>query len=666
MYNKPIMAHKGKPREGKSFLEKVVTWGIIGIFALLPLLYFSDRAASYVTSKQYFLIGTVDILAVLWVWLLLVDIRYRLVKKNMFFLVPLFLFLLSMTVSGFSGADPATSFFSTVESGTGLVLLYHAFVLTCIIASLLRVQQKKLLTYILQANVFASAILAGATFFTGDHGIWDIGSKMLNGSSGGAMMGNSLLVGAYFIFSIFLTLYLILQEQQAYKKTLYWLVIALMVLSPIYLNAGIFKGIEITSAVHLIGHARIAAVSLIVGLFISLCIWLALRDEKKVWKYAGIGGLFATVFFGIYIGVQLITPQSLLQQFFITESGNRITDWKASIQGIAEKPLLGWGPENFNVVYQKYLDPIVFDPGHGNEVWALHPHNNTLEVAVNGGIVGLLLYLAIFGGLFVGIVSLYKKQVFDKATVSLLAGMLIAFMLQQQMIYESIVSYTMLFFIVAIVAGFSAASDQQKHFKYIGRREYVIGAIAFLVFFPVWLYGAFYPARKTEEFQQVVDAHSDARAVRYQHLFHSAGSYAISTDAEFYTDPLFFSYYPQREVLKNNPVYQKIASEELTALFKAVDPIWQKDRYNYHLSLSLLQLANLQYYLTGDKELLAKADTYAQRAFKLSPADPQIYFYYAQTLAYENNNEEAKSLLDQAIALNANYTAAVEYRKLFK
>src|ERR1700743_1091513 len=126
------MAQKGKLIVRESFLEKIVRWGSVGIFAVLPILYFPQRIASYVTSKQYFFIGAVDILAIFWVWLLISDKRYRLAKKGMVLLLPLLLFLISLTVSAFTGIDPKTSFYSTVESGTGLILLYHVFLFACI------------------------------------------------------------------------------------------------------------------------------------------------------------------------------------------------------------------------------------------------------------------------------------------------------------------------------------------------------------------------------------------------------------------------------------------------------------------------------------------------------------------------------------------------------
>jgi predicted Zn-dependent protease len=235
------------------------------------------------------------------------------------------------------------------------------------------------------------------------------------------------------------------------------------------------------------------------------------------------------------------------------------------------------------------------------------------------------------------------------------------------MVYESIVSYVIFFSVTAFIAGLMDMTDEPR--TTVVRTSvsaYVIETAVLLILIPAWLYGAYLPSRKMEEFQRVADMPSDMRAPAYDHLFHSNGSYTINTDSEFFTSPLFYSYDAQKVQLKANPTYQKYASAEVDSILIAVDPIWQRTPYDYHLSLSLVQLENLEFYLSGGATHLTKADQYAKRAFALSPTDPQIYFAYAQTLVYENNIAQAKVLLDRAIALNANYHAASEFRKLLK
>ncbi len=657
---------KSKSTRPLSFLESALKWGVFAIFAVLPLLYFPGRIASYVTSKQYFLIGIVELLTVLWIWLLVIDKRYRLTKKNLLLLLPLFLYTLSLTISAYNGVDPATSFFSTVETGTGLVVFYHIVLLVCIITSLIRVQQKELVRRIFQATFFASIVLAIATFFTGPNGLFDINSEMLNKSSGGAMMGNSLLVGAYGIFCFFFTFQLIKKEILLWKKIVYMAGLALIAFCPIYFNVALFKGKALSSGYLFIGEARIATVSLIVGLLISLFVYFALASKKTIKVIGGIGlGLIVIV--GIMGFQQIISPQTNARAFFVEQSGNRITDWQEALKGIKERPLLGWGAENYHVVHQKYFNPIVFNPGHGNEGWALHPHNSTLEILVNGGCVAGFFYLVLLGVLFWGTYRLYCRNILDKQSFALMIGLYIAFILQQQMIYDSITSFTIFFSLFAIIAGlYDVNNDYKQVYPYVSSWLYSMATIISIGMIPLWIYASYLPARKMEEIYVLSMTASDQRASMYEHAFHSPGSYAISTDVEFFTDSLFFAYDAQKEQLKIDPLYQRVASAELSALIKAVDPILQHNPYDYHLALTMVQLENLEYYLTGNVTELANADRYAMQAFSLSVTDPDIYVSYAQTLVYENKIAEAKALLDKAIQINANYLPAVNFRKQLK
>jgi hypothetical protein len=288
-----------------------------------------------------------------------------------------------------------------------------------------------------------------------------------------------------------------------------------------------------------------------------------------------------------------------------------------------------------------------------------------LEVLVNGGLIGGLLYLLVLGSLFASLYQLYKKGRIDGKTFALLTGVLIAFIIQQQMVYESIVSYVMFFSVIAIAAGLSDTSGKSPQARIHGPAERtVIGIGIVLILLPVWLYGAYMPARKMEELQRIAVMPSDARFKLYSHVFHSSGSYAVNTDVEFYTDPLFYSYNAQKEQLKANPMYRKVASQEIDTLIKEVHPIWLKHQYSYHLSLSLLQLDNLEFYLTDDVQYLSQADVYAQRALALSPTDPQIYTIYAQTLMYKGDIVGARGMVNKALVLSKDYMPAVTLKEV--
>lgn len=71
--------------------------------------------------------------------------------------------------------------------------------------------------------------------------------------------------------------------------------------------------------------------------------------------------------------------------------------WKTGIKTIKEKPILGWGPENFGVGFDKYYDPSL---PRMKDVWWDRAHNFLIEFSVNAGIPFLLAFLVLVGVLF--------------------------------------------------------------------------------------------------------------------------------------------------------------------------------------------------------------------------------------------------------------------------
>ena len=70
----------------------------------------------------------------------------------------------------------------------------------------------------------------------------------------------------------------------------------------------------------------------------------------------------------------------------------RFPVWNMALKGFKEKPILGWGQENFNYVFNKNYEPKMYN----QEQWFDRAHNIFLDWLVAGGFLGLLSYLSIF------------------------------------------------------------------------------------------------------------------------------------------------------------------------------------------------------------------------------------------------------------------------------
>ena len=81
-----------------------------------------------------------------------------------------------------------------------------------------------------------------------------------------------------------------------------------------------------------------------------------------------------------------------------------------AIKGFKEKPILGWGQEGFNYVFNKYYDPALYP----YEPWYDRAHNAFLDWLMAGGLPAFLLYLALF---VTAIVALWRSSLSNVASL---------------------------------------------------------------------------------------------------------------------------------------------------------------------------------------------------------------------------------------------------------
>ena len=83
----------------------------------------------------------------------------------------------------------------------------------------------------------------------------------------------------------------------------------------------------------------------------------------------------------------------------------RLDTWRIALNGIKERPLLGWGQGNFAGIYT--VNPIPFAREY---TWLDRAHNIVIDWLVSAGFLGLFSYLAIFASAFYFIRSAFHKE----------------------------------------------------------------------------------------------------------------------------------------------------------------------------------------------------------------------------------------------------------------
>ena len=135
-------------------------------------------------------------------------------------------------------------------------------------------------------------------------------------------------------------------------------------------------------------------------------------------------------------------------------AGNRLRIWESGLKGFAERPLLGWGPENYFVASARHIST----PERRARV-QYHAHNQAIEEAVGKGAVGLAAWLALWA--LTGLVTLRAARRIEDArqrALAVFAGAALAgWLMQSQTAFYSAESWLqhmlLLGFLVHLEAG---------------------------------------------------------------------------------------------------------------------------------------------------------------------------------------------------------------------
>ncbi|MBI4094319.1 MAG: O-antigen ligase family protein [Candidatus Liptonbacteria bacterium] len=313
---------------------------------------------------------------------------------------PLFLavsvFALVYLLAAVFADNPHAAFWSNFERGEGAFQMIHYYVFFFLLALLVRTERewKQVLSLAVVAavGVILYGIFAQAGWvqsFIGpvrDFGIslWD----RLTGPRFQGSLGNPAYVAPYLMFAMFFALFLWARRRGKARRGIVYGALAgfFLVFFVLSQTRGAFLGL---------------LAALVAGLLYLFFSW---REGRK-W----IGGIFlALIVLGgvltAFRDAPLIERLPGARFFEIADLGigdrtvqTRFWTWNSAWQGVTERPILGWGPENFSTVFDKYFDPRHFIPGTNAETWFDRAHSVVFDYMAETGIVGFLAYLAVFG-----------------------------------------------------------------------------------------------------------------------------------------------------------------------------------------------------------------------------------------------------------------------------
>ncbi|HDQ16742.1 MAG TPA: hypothetical protein ENN31_01305 [Candidatus Vogelbacteria bacterium] len=132
---------------------------------------------------------------------------------------------------------------------------------------------------------------------------------------------------------------------------------------------------------------------------------------------------------------------------------SRLILWQFSWEGVKERPVFGWGQENFPKVFGKYYDPRMAD----QEEWFDRSHNVFLDWLIAGGFSGLFLFLSLW---FLSLLYLWFSKNFSKTEKIIFTSLLAGYFFQNIFVFDNLTSYLFFFTWLAFVHCRSRSKDK--------------------------------------------------------------------------------------------------------------------------------------------------------------------------------------------------------------
>jgi len=404
-----------------------------GLFAALfiPLYVSGSLFFPFITGKNFIFRILIEILAVLWVVLAVIEPAYR--PKKTGILIALATFLGIITVADFLGENPAKSIWSNFERMEGLVTHVHLFAYFLIASSVLL--KEKLWTRFFQTSL-------GVNVIVGCYGLLQLAGKLTINQGGArldATFGNASYLAVYNLFHIFIAAFLMMRAGTS--PALRYVYGAIILLNSFILYHTATRG---------------AILGFIAGaLLCTLLIAIFEKENKKVRKISI--GIIASILIvvGLFMSVKdsvFVKESPVLNRFATISLEERTTQsrfiiWGMAMQGAKENPILGSGQENFNLIFNKYYDPRLY----ANEPFFDRAHNVFLDWLTAAGLFGLLSYLGIFAAILFFIWR-NKVNAFSVIEKSILTGLLGAYFFHNLFVFDNLISYILFFSIAAFVS----------------------------------------------------------------------------------------------------------------------------------------------------------------------------------------------------------------------
>lgn len=442
----------------KTDTERVLLYLVrTGILIVLftPLVVTTSTLYPFIVGKAVFSRTVIEITFALWVMLALTYPTYRL--RRSWVLVAVAVWIAMSIVAGFSGVSLQRSLWSTYERMQGIFDQVHWFAFMIVAASVFRnVTHWKLLFSVNLGFSVVVSLLGAAKMYDLVDWIW-LGSGIRVEST----LGNATYVGAYAMVNIFLALAMIAHtwrelstsdaDHQAVggraarrRKRSSRRSEPDFDYSPVFMSLWL-SAILVNLWALWLALARGAIFGLLSGIVLFALVYLLWGQIHAVKRMAyGIFGIVVAVLvlFVLARATPVFDPavesNPMLTRLVSTGFNDnsirgRVTSWRVGAEAYLDKPIFGWGPENYLIAWGRH-----FDSASGVRERFDQAHNKVLEELTTKGVVGAISYLAIWAAMGWTMFRAFRRtHQQEQVFVALVAAAMVGFFAQNLFLFDS-------------------------------------------------------------------------------------------------------------------------------------------------------------------------------------------------------------------------------------
>jgi O-antigen ligase/Flp pilus assembly protein TadD len=438
-------------------LNKIITIGLL-LTLLLPFVTVPFLVFPYITGRNIVFRIITEIIFTLYLLVVVLN------KKTKGLISPIsssiFIFIMILLVTTLTGVNPARSFFSNFERMEGLITFMH--LAAWFVVAVGTFKKREQWEFFFKTNLLVSAVVSAYSILQVMH-ILPVDQGRISGT-----FGNPIYLSYYMYFNIFLSVFFLAKIKKFNWQS---------------------SGYAILTAAQIFVLLQTATRGAILGFLFGVVLaafWIIISGKKRAWtrRLALIFLLLASLTVAAFLGLKnmdSVKNHSFLGRFAsisiknLAQDTERVAVWKIAWQGIIQRPLLGWGLENFDTVFDRNYDPRLA----GSTQWFDRTHNTYLEWWLVSGIFGLLAYLGIFAAAFYTIIKCDSAALFPEGK-SVLVGLLAGYMVINFFDFDNLISYLAFFSILAFLHALSKMEadapkkQQQPDHKRISAIQLVI------------------------------------------------------------------------------------------------------------------------------------------------------------------------------------------------